>query len=144
MDSSNTGVNKSMTTFVDIMSILLICFMLIAALLTANISKEYLAQVDLLKQEKSLQTEGPEPGEAAVYLTLTKDNLFILEGKQVETAKHMKSREELKEALKGLSPPKIYLRVDASVPTGRTQSILLDCQELGILPYLVTEDGKEG
>lgn len=144
MDTSGNGITKSMTSFVDIICILLTCFMLITALLAANISKEYLAKVDLLKKEKRLQTDGPGPGEAAVFLTITKYKTFILEGKKIGPAQKLASQEKVKQALKRLTPSKLYLRVDASVPTGTTQSVMLDCQEMGILPYLVTENRKEG
>ena len=142
MESTN-DLNKSMTSFVDIMSILLLCFALITVLLAANINKEYLAKVELLKRENITKTTKSGPGENAVYLTVTKKGKFILEGKMIAAEIKLMSREALRDELKRLSPPKLNMRVDASVPTGKTQNLLLDCQDLGILAFLTTENKKE-
>ena len=139
MNESN-GLNRSMTSFLDIMTILLLCFSLITVLLAANMSKEYMARVNLLEREKQAETNDIGPGESDAFLTVTAEGKFILEGRIVGEARHFRNQEDLMESLKFLSPSKLYLRVDASIPTGVTQGLLLDSRDLGILPYLAAQD----
>ncbi len=137
--------DNSMTSFVDLMAILLIAFMMITVLLVVQMAqKESLAQVDLAKTKLNNAQTIDGTGETILYLTIDASKIMTLEGQMTPQDKLIKDVQELAKTLKVLSPSKIYLRIDRNIPTGTALELLTTCQDQGILSYLVTSEKKEG
>ncbi|MBT6337673.1 MAG: hypothetical protein HOJ48_00080 [Desulfobacula sp.] len=137
--------DNSMTSFVDLMAILLITFMMITVLLVVQMAhKENLIKVDLAetKIENTHKSEGS--GETSLYLTVNAEKTMTLEGEMIPQDRQIKDLQELEKTLIKLSPSKIYLRIDSDIPTGIAVELLTTCQDLGILSYLVTSEKKGG
>ncbi|ACU89349.1 ExbD/TolR family protein [Desulfomicrobium baculatum] len=140
---------KGMLSFLDIIAILLIVFMAISALLAKNAGdkyrKEYQTKVELLEKARQQEEQkGQDIGESDLFISVTAEGKMVMEGSPLPSAKTVGSVLEMGDALKLLRPTKAYLRVDKSVPTGTTQEILLICQELGVLGYLVAAEPAVG
>ena len=137
--------DNSMTSFVDLMAILLIAFMMITVLLVVKMAhKESLAHVDLAKTKLNNAQTTDGTGETILYLTIDAKKIMTLEGQMIPQDKRIKDVQELAKTLKALSPSKIYLRIDRNITTGIALELLTTCQDLGILSYLVTSEKKEG
>lgn len=128
-------------TFFDVLAILLSVFMLLTVLMAKNVQQEYKTKVDMLKKGAENRNSGG-PGTDALSLSVVpKGNgtyEFVLESKKLGKRK-MGSAKQVRTELTNIRPAKINLRIDKSVPTGVTQELLYDAQELGILPYLAVE-----
>lgn len=128
-------------TFFDVLAILLSVFMLLTVLMAKNVQQEYKTKVDMLKKGAENRNSGG-PGTDALSLSVVpKGNgiyEFVLESKKLGKRK-MESAKQVKAELTNIRPAKINLRIDKNVPTGVTQELLYDAQELGILPYLAVE-----
>lgn len=134
------------TSFFDIMFILLAVFWLIIILLAKNVQQEYQTKVDMLKKDiERKNTEGPDadPVSLSVIQSSGDKYEYIIESKKLGK-KNLDSVLRVKEELSKLRPARISLRIDKDVPTGITQEILYDAQNLGIIPYLAFEKGKGG
>jgi biopolymer transport protein ExbD len=137
--------DNSMTSFVDLMAILLIAFMMITVLLVVKMAhKESLALVDLAKTKLNNAQTINGTGETILYLTINAKKIMTLEGQMIPQDKLIKDVQELAKTLKALSPSKIYLRIDRNIPTGTALELLTTCQDQGILSYLVTSEKKGG
>jgi len=135
--------DNSMTSFVDLMAILLISFMMITVLLVVKMShKESLAHVDLAKTKLNATQTIDGTGETIIYLTIDEKKIMTIEGQMIPQDKLIKDLQQLIKTLKTLNPSKIYLRIDRSIPTGTALEILTTCQDLGILSYLVTSEKR--
>lgn len=144
-------------TFFDIVAILLSVFMLISVLLAKdvkqkydakmeNLKREYLTRVNMLKKDvKEESLQGPDTAEIALSAILAGEGRyeFVLESQKLGK-KTFGSTHGVKDELSRIRPAKLSLRVDRSVPTGITQELLYDAQELGIMPYLCVEEKNEG
>lgn len=128
-------------TFFDVFLILLSVFMLITVLLAKNVQQEYRTKVDLIKKAVNTSQDNGDDA-ASVSLTVVPDGKeayrYILSSKKTGEIK-VNNVKEIKNELSSLRPGKLNLRIDKSVPTGITQELLYDAQELGILPYLSLE-----
>lgn len=128
-------------TFFDVLAILLSVFMLLTVLMAKNVQQEYKTKVDMLKKDAGNRNSGG-PGTDALSLSVVpKGNgiyEFVLESKKLGKRK-MESAKQVRAELTNIRPAKINLRIDKSVPTGVTQELLYDAQELAILPYLAVE-----
>ena len=137
--------DNSMTSFVDLMAILLIAFMMITVLLVVQMAhKENLTQVDLAKTKVKNEHKIESSGETILYLTVNAEKIMTLEGKMIPQDKPIKDLQELEKTLNTLSPSKIYLRIDRNIPTGTAVELLTTCQDQGIVSYLVTSEKNGG
>lgn len=135
--------NSAMISFGDLMSILLACFMLVSALLATKVAQEYSTKVQLL-EKKATQASRPEKaGEGSLFLSVTKEGAYVLEGKILKKKQVFAKVSGLTEKLSSLRPSRLYVRGDKGVPYGTVLSVLLDCQSLGINVAL-SADPKTG
>lgn len=130
-------------TFFDVLAILLCVFMLMTVLMAKNVQQEYLTKVDMLK--KGLvkdNADGPDTDPTSLTVIPKGNGIydFILESKKLGERK-LEDLKQVKDELTLYRPAKLNLRIDKTVPTGVTQELLYDAQELGIFPYLAIEKG---
>jgi biopolymer transport protein ExbD len=142
---------KGMAAFADIMTNLFVAFAVIVVLLFAKVSEEqkfreenfknkeqeYVQTIELLKRELQTRKGSVEPGESDLVLSITKDGHFIVEEGRGHKRKDLDQLSQVRQVLRDIRPSNLYLRVDQAVPTGTTQTILADSEELGILGFLV-------
>jgi len=128
-------------TFIDIFAILMAVFMLISVIMAKEMKREYLTKVDMLKKTVE-QKAGSRPDTETISLSVVpKDEgryEFVLYSKKTGK-KVIDTVTEVKQELSKIRPAKISLRIDRTVPTGITQELIYDAQELQILPYLTVE-----
>lgn len=134
--------NSSMLSFGDLMSILLVCFTLIATLILAHVSKEYSTKVELLERKQTEKTaQGGELGEQAAFVTIGRDGGIVLEGQAYEGRRHIVSPQALYAKMEAMPPSCLYIRADAQVPYGVVLGILMDLQGKGIMAALAAKEG---
>jgi biopolymer transport protein ExbD len=130
-------------TFFDVLAILLCVFMLITVLMAKNVQQEYLTKVDMLKKGLEKNSANGTDTDAISLTVIPKGNGiydFILASKKLGERK-LEDLKQVKDELTRYRPTTLNLRIDKSVPTGVTQELLYDAQELGIFPYLAMEKG---
>lgn len=128
-------------TFFDVLAILLCVFMLMTVLMAKNVQQEYLTKVDMLKKGLVKNNADGTDTDATSLTVIPKGNGiydFILASKKL-SEKKIEDLKQVKVELSRYRPATLNLRVDKSVPTGITQELLYDAQELGIFPYLAME-----
>lgn len=127
------------TTFFDLVTILLAMFMLISVINFQKIQKEYQVKIDMLKKEiQKLKTAMPGTDTPTLTIALAKKNAyrFIYNTQKTQTKKEVNSVKDVRKILTDVRPSKLIIRIDKRVPSGVLQTVLLDCQDLGILPFL--------
>lgn len=143
--------DSTMTSFIDLIFILLIATMMITVLLAMQQNQKAahdgvdhrLTPVDMTTHENDDQAKGDQPGETDLFLSVKENGDMFIEGGGLKQAKPVKDIPGLTQALQTFQPSKLYLRVDRGVPTGKTEKLLLTCSDLGILPFFVTAKPRE-
>ncbi|RKX25191.1 MAG: hypothetical protein DRP47_10175 [Candidatus Zixiibacteriota bacterium] len=136
--------NSAMISFGDLMSILLACFMLVSALLATKVAQEYSTKVQLLEKNTSSTVATASPGESSLFLSLTADGRYVLEGKKLDQKQKYTSEKTLLASLAELNPVSLYIRGDKGIKYGTVLSVLLGCQELGIQVALSADNRSGG
>lgn len=105
-------------------------------------TEEYFSRVDVDVLQKGKPESGQSafgPGESALYVTVKRDGSFAVTNQRGET-ETVGSDRELSSRLRQLRPSKLYLRVDRMAPFGAAESVILEAQSTGIVPYLAARE----
>ncbi len=124
----------AMVIFADMMMSLFASFVLILVLVMGLITTEYSKKVDLLSRQLKQEQTQAKTGTSDLILTVAMDKSYSFTGGGLPAAREVASLKEVTATLTKLHPARLRMRIDRSVPTGTTQSILEDCRDLGIQP----------
>jgi|GEM_PF-928947 len=127
------------TTLFDLISILLGVFMFLALFSVQQAKNEYQIKLNII-QKKINQMTASQPNADTPSLSIINqagNPVFILTSNKTKTI-YLKKSEAVKTTLAERQPAKLILRVDKDIPSGIMQSIIIDCQDLHIIPYLST------
>jgi|GEM_PF-3161984 len=119
-------------SFLDLSTVIMFTFILIAIALSAAERNEFQTKVDLLTNQT---TQGSGPGTATMSLAIDEITegqcSFVLESKKNGT-RQLTSTKEVVDLLLLLSPPQLILRVDKKTDFGVPQEIIIAAKEQGI------------
>ena len=123
--------SNAMLSFGDIMSILLVCMVLVCILMSAKVVQEQYTNVNLeMQQDKGNPTLSP--GANDLFLTITKQGVFVFEGEGIKDATPINTHTLAVEKLKQIMPSKLFLRADRQVDFGTVHQLFNTATEIGI------------
>jgi hypothetical protein len=104
--------------------------------------EEYFVNVDVLRKDKPETAPGGfAPGESAWFLAIGKGGELTLTNRQGHSER-LGSEGELLVRLRQVRPAQLYLRVDQSAAFGVAESVIMEAQRAGAVPYLAARAEK--
>lgn len=128
---------RPLTSFIDVILIVLFLFMFGVVINKQQSIKEYQTRIDMLQKGLSKNTSPAKPDPETPSITLLfKSGKVGFSISSKAGSRTLNSAKEIRAYLEQTRPAKVVIRAEQSVPAGTLQEVLLDCQELGVLPFL--------
>jgi len=127
------------TSFLDVL-IIIFCVVLFGLVIgEQKKTSEYQVKIDMLKKELSNKKPAamkPDPETPSLTIANINGRVSYMINSANLGSRTFKSENELGKFLERQRPAKLVIRVEQSVPSGLLQGVLLDCQNLSIMPFL--------
>lgn len=133
MSNKNRNTRPSWA-WVDFTFILVITILLICGLLARSITEEYATKINMYERKMTGQQSeknGIDTPVLTVGVTDGGGQIFVLSSKAIGR-REFESVSDVKSALNTYSFALLKLKIDRAIPTGITQALLMDAQEMGI------------
>lgn len=122
--------NRSMTSFMDLMAILLAGMMLIACLMGVAAVQESFHAVSLPEQQRMSASTGL--GKRDQVVTIDLEGALLLEARQGKASQAFSDLKDLETFLKTTQPDTLYVRADRRVAFGRVSDVMQLAKQLQI------------
>lgn len=131
-----------MTSFMDLMAILLAGMMLIACLMGVAAVQESFHSVNLPDQQTASAATGL--GERDQVVTLDQEGALLLEARQGKTAQAFADLKEFELFLRQTQPDSLYIRADRRLAFGRVAEVMELAKQLQIGAGIALDATKGG